>query len=102
VGVAALGVAVGFELASRQARERAQSEPTERQYDPVWSLAQQRRQIAVASLVGGAVLLAAGGARLLVLRGQTAAEPSARQARPRLSVSVGRGVATLIWQGALP
>jgi hypothetical protein len=102
VGVAALGVAFGFELASRHARDRAQSEPTEGQYDPVWSLAQQRRQIAVGALLGGAVLLAAGGARLLVLRGQAAAEPSTIQARPKLSVSVGRDVASLIWQGAFP
>jgi tetratricopeptide (TPR) repeat protein len=100
-GAVALGLAAGFEVASEHARDQARSPETttDNQYDRVWATAQQRRKVAVIALIGGTVLLATGGARLLFLRGRVSAEAESITPRldPRVSFSIGDGSAALTW-----
>ena len=103
VGVVALGVAAGFEIASSHARSQAQSSSasTEVQFGSLWSTAQQRREIAVSALLGGVALLAVGSARLLFLARRASApgraEPAARS-NALLSLSLRTGGAGLTWR----
>lgn len=84
-GVAALGVSWFFAIASNHARDQAQSAQTatEQEYDGLWTSAQRRRDIAIGSLVGGLVLLAAGTSRLVLVREREAATTRATTAKAR-------------------
>jgi hypothetical protein len=104
VGVVALGVAAGFEIASSHARSQAQSSSTgtELQFGSLWSAAQQRREIAVSALLGGVALLAVGSARLVFLARRASAldrsEPGAVRSNALLSLSLRTGGAGLTWR----
>jgi len=103
VGVVALGVAAGFEIASSHARSQAQSSSTgtEFQFGSLWSTAQQRREIAVSALLGGVALLAVGSARLLFLARRASALGRSEPAAPSntlLSLSLRTGGAGLTWR----
>jgi hypothetical protein len=93
----AFGLAAGFEVASERDQANAPMTATDPQYDQVWTRAQQRRKIAVTSLMAGAALLATGGLRLLVLHGRVATDTIASPGDPRVSLSAGDGSAILTW-----
>ncbi len=98
-GVAALGVGVGFEIASGQAQDDARSMRNNNYaaFQRLWESAEQRRTIAVTATLGGVVLLAAGGARLILLhRRERASDPS----NGAVSFLPVRGGGALCWQGA--
>ena len=107
-GVVAVGVGVGFAVASNQARDDARSPRTMTysEYTGLWDTAVRRRAIAVTSLIGGGVLLVAGAVRLVLLhRRDPEEDPKGRQVsgiagpQTNLSLAAGAGVAALIWEG---
>lgn len=88
-GTIALGVGLAYLVASNRARDEALSSRTTSyaRFDEVWETAQQRRTVGLTALVGGALLVAAGGTRLLLLRHRS------------LSVNLGSAGPLLTWQG---
>jgi hypothetical protein len=84
-GVVALGVGLGFWIASGAAQDGAGAAETRPEYDSRWATAETRRSVAVGALVTGAVLTAAGVARFVMVRRQAAR----RDAGPSLSFGPG-------------
>lgn len=77
-GVVALGIGVGFAVASDRARDEAES-PSTTSYPAFarrWTTAENRRTVAITSLVTAAVLLAGGGARLAIVHRRARARDS--------------------------
>jgi hypothetical protein len=91
VGGAALAVGVGFAVASNQTRDEATSARTTNYFEftRLWNEAGQRRTIAIASLIGGAALVAVGVVRLVF---RTTVSPAV------LSFHAGPGGGAVIWE----
>ncbi len=88
-GVVALGIGVGFLVASGAAQDDAAAALDRPEYDRRWQTAESRRAIAVGALVTGAVVTAAGITRFALVRRQA----SKRDALP--SLSYDRGVVSV-------
>jgi hypothetical protein len=86
VGVLGIGVGVGFLVAANASVDTAQASKTHEGFASAWSTAQSRQNVGVASLVAGGVLVAAGAARLTLLRRQ------ARRSGTLFVVSLGPGI----------
>jgi hypothetical protein len=84
-GVVALGIGLGFWIASGVAEDDAGDSSTQPDYDRRWATAGSRRAISVGALVTGAVLTAAGVTRLMLVRRDAAK----RDAGPSLSIGPG-------------
>lgn len=84
-GVVALGVGLGFWIASNVAQDDAGAATSRPEYDSRWSTAETRRSVAVGAIVTGAVLTAAGVARFVLVRRQAAR----RDGGPSLSLGPG-------------
>jgi len=88
-GVVALGVGVGFWIASDAARDDANIAPDLPAYMNQWSTAAFRRDVGVVSLVAGGALAAAGVARFVQVRRR------ARAHAPTMTISVLPGAISL-------
>jgi len=70
LGVAALGVGVGFWMASSGSVDDANRATTLPDYDRLWATAESRRTVSTVALTTGATLLIAAGARFAIVRRQ--------------------------------
>ena len=99
-GVAALGVGIGYWVASNRALDQAGSRETPNVlvYDRLHDTAVDRRAIAIAALATGAAALAGGVARLAYVRHREVTAAAGAPA-PSLALAPTAGGATLLWQG---
>ncbi|HEY8923111.1 MAG TPA: hypothetical protein VIU64_01950, partial [Polyangia bacterium] len=99
-GVVALGVGIGYWVASNRSLDQASSRETPNVlvYDRLHDTAVDRRAIAIAALGTGAAALAGGLARLAYVRHR---EITAGAAAPAASLALAptSGGAALLWQG---
>jgi tetratricopeptide (TPR) repeat protein len=91
-GVAAIGVGLGFWIASSSSADDAARATTLGEHDRIWSTAEGRRAVADVAFVAGAVLVAAGATRFALVR--------RRNARHELVVPVAVGPAGIAIAGA--
>ena len=100
VGVAALGVGIGYWVASNRSLDQAGARDTPNVivYDRLYDTAVERRAIAVAALATGAAALAGGLVRLVYVR-QRERAASASAPAASLALAPTAGGAALLWQG---
>jgi len=68
VGVVGIGVGVGFLMSAASTEEAAKTAATRDAYATLWGTARTRQGVGVAALVAGGALVAAGAARLTLVR----------------------------------
>ena len=102
LGVAALGIGTAAWVASDRWADQAQSPrtTTEPEFDRLWNMATDRRELAIVSLAVGAGLLAAGGVRALWLHNRPAAAGLSSAMNPLMpSFLPSRGGGSVSWEG---
>ena len=99
VGVAALGVGIGYWVASNRSLDQAGSRETPNVivYDRLYDTAVDRRAVAIAALATGATALAGGLARIVYVRQRDLTTATATAAGVALAPTAGG--AALLWQG---
>jgi len=99
-GVAALGVGLGYWVASNRSLDQADSRDTPNVivYDRLHDTAVDRRAIAIAALATGGAALGCGLARLVYVRQRELASRASAPAAT-FALTPTRGGAALLWQG---